>query len=353
MPELTYKSLDEAVAEMLQYWWYATGREPASVEGDILRTVFEAVGFQVEDITTRFDRALEAAIPEAVFAAFGFPRRMSSRARTTLRFSRSTPAPVEIPIPAGTRARTPSGLVYATVQDTAIPVGGTAADAPAEALEAGFRYNVPPGAIGTLMDVLPGVEGVTNPVPASGGEDEETLEAQRRRFALWIASIARGTKAALAAAALSARGTDGSAVEEVLVVDGVDIPSLPPGHVLVYVDAVPSLTPPLQAALQTALEGMRAAGVRVSVRAVDRVPVDVAFVLERTPAEALGAALEAVRSYFRRLRIGEKVSYENLIVAIASAHPAIQEVRLDAPAGDISVGPFARAVLGQISGGVS
>uniref|UniRef100_A0A7C5VFT4 Baseplate protein J-like barrel domain-containing protein n=1 Tax=Thermus caliditerrae TaxID=1330700 RepID=A0A7C5VFT4_9DEIN len=353
MPELTYKSMDEAVAEMLRWWWYATGQEPATVEGDVLRTLFEAVGYQVEDITTRFDRALEAAVPEAVFAAFNFPRRQAAKARTTLRFSRAAPAPLEVPIPKGTRAQTPSGLLFVTLEDTAIPSGGLAADAPAEALEAGRRYNVPAGAVHILVDALPGVDAVTNPAEALGGEDEETLEAQKRRFALWIASIARGTKAALAAAALSARGTDGSAVEEVLVVDGVDIPSLPPGHVLVYVDAVPSLTPPLQAALQTALEGMRAAGVRVSVRAVDRVPVDVAFVLERTPAEALGAALEAVRSYFRRLRIGEKVSYENLIVAIASAHPAIQEVRLDAPAGDIPVGPFARAVLGQISGGVS
>lgn len=353
MPEKTYKSLEEAVAEMLQWWGYVTGTEPAAVEGDILRTLFEAVGYQIEEITTRFDRALEAAIPEAIFQAFGFPRREGRKARVRLRFTRLTPAPVEILIPSGTRVASPSGVVFATVEEIAIPLDGLQAEALAEAVEEGRRYNLPAGSLTLLVDAIPGVDGVTNPGPAEGGEDPETPEEQRRRFALWLAQIARGTKAALAAAALEAASPDGAQVKEVLVVDGVDLPSLPPGHVSVYVDAAPSLTPALEEALRTALDRVRAAGIRVRVRPVERVPVDVAFTLERTPAHALAAALEATRAYFDGLRIGEKVSRENLLVAIATAHPEIAEVALHAPTADVAVSPFARAVLGGLSGGVS
>lgn len=256
-------------------------------------------------------------------------------------------------MPQGTRAQTPSGLVFTTLEDAVIPPGGLHADAWAEAFEAGYRYNVPPGTITLLVDALPGVEAVTNPQAATGGEDDEPLEAQKRRFALWLAQIAKGTKGAIAAAALGARGVDGATVREVLVVDGVDLPFLPPGYVRVYVDAEPDLSPALQEALRAAIDEVRAAGVRVMVSQVERVPVNVAFTLERTSAAALPSALEAVRSYFAGLRIGEKVSQENLLVAIANSHPGIAEVALHMPTSDITIAPFARAVLGSLSGGVS
>lgn len=352
MPERTYKSLDEAVAEMLQWFWYATGREPAMVEGDVLRTVFEAVGFEVEDITTRFDRALEAAIPEAVFAAFGFPRLEAKKAQVTLRFSRFTPAPYEVLIPAGTRAQTASGLVFRTTQEGTIASGALNADVAAEAFGAGRTYNVPAGAITQLVDGIPGVDAVTNPTPATGGQDEETLEEQKVRFARWIAQIARGTKAALAAAALSAVGSDGARPRAALVLDGATQIGIPPGYAMVYVDGEPSLTPALRDAITAKLEEVRAAGIRVNVLPVNRVPVDVRFALEGTPATALSAALEAVRAYFDGLEVGERVSRENLLVAIHTSHPAIREVDLVQPASDVVVEATSRAVLGSLVGEV-
>lgn len=352
MPTKTYKSMEEAVAEMLQWWWYATGQEPAAAPGDVLRTVFESVGLVVEDITTRFDAALESAIPEAVFVAFGFNRRQARPATTTLRFSRTLPAPREILIPQGTRARTPTGVVFATTEDAYIPEGGMQADAEARAEMPGSAGNVPAGSISLLLDVIPGVEAVTNPVPATGGEDEESLEAQKRRFALWLAQIARGTKAAIAAAALEARVGD-AYVDDVLVIDGMDSPTLPPGHVRVYVDAIPSLSPSLRAVVEANVEAVRAAGIRVQIAAAERRPVDVAFTLENTPADALPHALEAVRAYFRTLRIGQPVRTSELLVAIANSSPLVRGVRLQAPASDIGVSPYTRATLGNLAGGVA
>lgn len=348
MPTKTYKSLDEAVAEMLQWWWWGTGLEPAAVEGDILRTLFEAVGFEVEDITTRFDRALEEAIPEAVFAAFGFPRLRAAKAATTLRFSRTSPAPYDVVIPAGTRAQTLSGLVYATTQEAMIPQGFNVADAPAEAVFAGRIYNVGAGTITQLVDAVPGVEAVTNPVPATGGQDEETLEEQKRRFALWLASIARGTKAAITAAALSAQAPDRERAQEVLVVDPVDNPAIPPGLAIVYVDGTGATSDDLLTAVAAAVEEVRSAGIRVEVRRVERVSVSVHARLD-APPEAMAPASEAVRAYFGALRVGQKVSYENLIVAIHTSHPSIREVTLLSPSQDVLVGPYQRATLGSLT----
>jgi len=353
MPERTYKSLDEAVAEMLQWFWYATGREPAMVEGDILRTVFEAVGFEVEDITTRFDRALEAAIPEAVFAAFGFPRLEAQKAQVTLRFSRFTPAPYEVLIPVGTRAQTASGLVFWTIQEGTIASGALNVDVAAEAFDAGRVYNVPAGAITQLVDGIPGVDAVTNPVPATGGQDEETPEEQGVRFARWIAQIARGTKAALAAAALSTALPGGREVAAAKVRDTVDDSAIPVGYVRVVVDIdPPPPSPPDDLALVGAsLEAMRAAGVLVTPILATRVPVNVAFTLRGTPQD-LNGALEAVRSLFAGLGIGEGLTLDRLKGVIYRAAPEAQALTLTAPASDLTVGAEERLVLGTLSGGL-
>lgn len=342
------KAMEEAVAEMLQWYWYRTGVEPAAVEGDILRTLFEAVGYELEAITAEYDERIRQALPEGVFTAFGFARRPAQPARLTLRFSRATPAPEPISIPQGTRAQTPGGIAFRTLEEAVLPQGGTRVDVPAEAEVPGTLGNVPAGAVTELRDALPGVEAVTNLTPGAGGQDEEDLEAQKARFARYLASLARGTLPALEAAALEVRTPSGLRPAAVLAVDGALDPSIPPGRARVYVDADPAPTSELLGAVAQALEGWRPAGVVLEVLAAGRVSVDLRLRLEGGRPEHVPEATRAVLGFLAGLRIGEALVRERLVAHVAAALPGVYAVRLLTPTADVAVGTYGRVALGSL-----
>ncbi|MGM8838394.1 baseplate J/gp47 family protein [Thermus sp. 93170] len=349
MIQQTFKSMEEALAEMLQWYWYRTGLDPAAEPGDILRTLFEAVAYEVEAITEEFDAAIQRAVPEGVFQAFGFERQPAQPARLVLRFSRATPAPEAIPIPAGTRAQTPGGVGFRTLQDAVLPLGATYVDVAAEAEVPGALGNVPAGAVSQVKDALPGIEAVTNPTPGTGGQDEEPLEAQKARFARYIASLAKGTLGALEVAALSAYDPASQMrPERALAVDAARDPSVPVGTVIVYVDALPAAPSTLLSAVAAACEPVRPAGVVLSVQAVAHVTVDVRVRLEGGAPQDVLPAQQAVQAVFAALGIGEDVVRERLVAAIAPAVSAYA-VRVVAPASDVAVGPYQRAVLGTVT----
>ncbi len=344
--ENVVKPFEEAVAEMLGWWWYRTGIEPDAVEGDILRTLFEAVAFEVEGITTAFDQALEAAIPEAVFQAFGFERLKPAPARLTLRFSRASPAPEDIPIPEGTRGQTPAGLGFRTLQPATLPRGQTYVDVPAECEVPGAQGNVPVGAVSVVKDAIPGIESVTNITAGTGGVDEEPLEAAKERFSRWLAAQAKGTLASIELAALGAE-VGGIRPKRAKAVDLVLDPAVPLGEVRVYVDADnPS---PLLPAVVQAVDPVRPAGVRVQAYAVTRVPVNVRVRLEGGQPGDIPLAQNAVYAHFEALAIGEDVVRERLIARVAEACPGVYAVRLIDPASDVGVGPYEVAVPGTVT----
>ncbi len=344
--ESVVKSFEEAVAEMLGWWWYRTGIEPDAVEGDILRTLFEAVAFEVEGITTAFDRALEAAIPEAVFQAFGFERLKPAPARLTLRFSRASPAPEDIPIPEGTRGQTPAGLGFRTLRPATLPRGQTYVDVPAECEVPGSQGNVPVGAVSVVKDAVPGIEAVTNITAGTGGVDEEPLEAAQERFSRWLAAQAKGTLASIELAALGVE-VGGQRPRRVKAVDLVLDPAVPLGEVRVYVDADnPS---PLLPAVVQAVGSVRPAGVRVQAYAATRRTVNVRVRLEGGQPSDVPLAQNAIYAHFEALAIGEGVVRERLIARVAEACPGVYAVRLLAPASDVSVGPYEVAVPGTVT----
>ncbi|PZA08291.1 baseplate J/gp47 family protein [Meiothermus sp. Pnk-1] len=346
----TFKSLDESLWEMLALWWGRTGIEPDTEPGSVLRTLFEAVAFQVEDLTYRFDRQAEAAIARAAFTAFNFQPRQATQAQTLLRFRRPVPQPAPLRIPKGFRVARFDGVEYETLVEGAIAAGQVLADIPAIAVEPGENGNCPAGAIIVPRSPLPGLEGVSNPQPATGGSDAETLEQQQARFARYIATLQGGTLAGLEAAALLAESPDGERITQALVLDPVVDPSIPAGTVYLYVDnGTASVTPAMLTYLRNTLDAGRPAGIDLRVLAAQPIAVNVTFSLRGTPA-ALEAAKSAAQSYIKNLGIGEKVSRENLITALTIAHPDIREVDLTDPAGDEMIPMGYRAVLGTLSG---
>ncbi|WP_027894463.1 baseplate J/gp47 family protein [Calidithermus chliarophilus] len=344
----TFKTLDEATWEMLALFWGLSGIQPDSEPGSVLRTLFEAVGFEVEDLTWRFDQAARAAIPQAVFEAFGFEPEGARSAQAQVTFYRAAPLPTPLVIPQGFRVARVDGTEYATTAEAQIGAGFAEATVPVAAVIPGEAGNCPAGAIVVPRGALPGLQRITNLLPATGGRDQESLEDQKARFARYIALIHRATPAALEAAALAAAGPNGERAKEVLVLDALKVPTMLPGDVEVFVDDGTGNAPEsLVQAVRLAIAEVRAAGTRVTVSRVGAKAVDVSGAVT-APPEALEPAREAVRAYFRGLRVGQKFDKDALLVAIKTAHPLVDNVSVTQPVDDVLAGPTQRIVLGTL-----
>lgn len=349
MPAPVFKTYDEALAELALAYWGSMGMEPDLVEGSVERSLLEAVAFQVSDLSKRFDRALEAAIPEAVFAAVGFPRIPAVPATVTLEFTTATPSSEAIPVPAGTRATTTDGVEFATTADSFIPFGQSTVLVQARAVTPGSLGNVPAGSITRLASNVPLISSVTNPLPARGGEDAETLEAQRSRFGSYLIGLDRSTAPALTLALLSTSTPLGERLDQVVVVDGLDDNNIPAGTFRYYPYKLGGISNELALALVATASSNRAAGVKVEIGEVSTTSVNVTATVTIAYSGAQDAAQQAARDYIHNLRVGQKVSRENLITALTTSHPGILEVDLIEPAADVAAGAYEKLELGALS----
>lgn len=350
MPASTFKSLDESVADMLRWYYYRTQIAPDSRAGSLLRTTFEAVGFVVEQLSHRFDTALTEAIPEAVFAAFGFEREAAQPAFVALRFSRANPAPENYPIPAGTLAQTSSSVVFATSQPATLAAGTTHVEVMARCLMPGVIGNVPPHSVTQLNALLPGVETVTNPQSGYGGVNAETRDDQAARFARYLATLAKGTPPALTAAALAVRDEHGHRAHHALVVDTYTDDTIPLGTCRIYLYRPGGVPQTLLDAVLAELEfSQRPVGVRLEVAPVTTVSVDVTATIYGRRSNALGDAEAAAYRFFDQLAIGEGVDYERLIAQLVSASADIYSAKVFAPATSVPIGRYERAEVGTLT----
>lgn len=340
----TFKTLDETLWEMMAYFFASTGKRPDPEPGGVLRTIFEAVAFEVEELTHRFDHAAKKAIYESVFNSFDFEILGATPAMTLLRFER-TPNPAGMTIPEGTRVGRADGLEYATVAEAIIPADAAYVDVAGVCLQAGAIGNATTGTINIPRTSMPGLSKAHNITPATLGKDGESLEETIRRFALYVASLHKATIPALRATALAHIGPGGERVTEALVLDHVSKPALAPGVVEVWLD---NGTATVSANMRSSVLGVLepAAGAVLSVHSVTPKPIHMTYQITG-PAEALPSCLEAAKAYLLGLRPGQKVSRENLIAILTNADNRILEVTLNLPEADTAVTQTERAVFGS------
>jgi phage-related baseplate assembly protein len=116
----------------------------------------------------------------------GITRRLATFAGGTVVFGRSTPAPADIFIPAGTRVSTsqPPPLVFATTAPQTLRRGNLSVEAPIQSLNAGAGGIVDAGTIQVLHRPILGIETVSNTVAtqfAGTSEDDTALRARVQR----------------------------------------------------------------------------------------------------------------------------------------------------------------------------
>lgn len=274
-------------------------------------------------------------------ADFGFFRHGATPALGQVVFNRFT-ASTRAVIPVGSEVKTNDGSqLYAVVAERGNAAFSTETNSyvmddgvssllvPVKAMRAGAAGNALAGMITVISGTIPFVDTVTNTSPMTSGQDAESDPAFRARFIRWIASLARGTKAAIEYALSTVPGCLSWTLTENQTLDG----TAKPGYFFAVVDNG-SETPSRQFIEQVmlAIENYRAFTVVFGVfpPVIKRIRVSTTIeIADEAERQGVLVVIEAaLRHYFASLRIGQSVSYTQLIRVTYAASTLITNVTL-------------------------
>lgn len=341
--------------------------------GSVARTMIEAPAAEMDELYQNILIGLKEAIPVSVFTTFGFEKIAAVAASGVVRFSTGGPlATSPITVPVGTVVKVPStSQTYATLAAGTINTGQSYVDILVAAQTAGAAGNVAASTVTELSTPVTGVSTVTNPAPFTNGRDEETDDERKSRFQGYVSTLARGTKAAIVYGAKTAKLVDANGliteyVAQANVVEPyVGNPTQPISLVNVYIHNGASAT---SASLVTeaqrvidgyvtatgeSIAGWKAAGVKVVVAAAADLTVYVTANLTvkggYVEADAITAAIDAVKSYIQGLDVGETAVLSEIVAIIMRDVPGVYNVTVTAPTGDVTATSSQKIIPGTVT----
>ena len=186
------KSFNRIYGDMVNYIIANQDRLTDFNDGSVLASQIEATAREIAMLYVACRVGFSTHLRSLPYSVFGFRMKEGVRASTRVVLSRSRPFAHETPIPAGTVVAAGS-LSFATTEAAVVPAGGTDSPGiPAVAASVGDGFNVDTGAISTLISTLPNdIVSVSNPEPATGGENAEDWAAYMDRFADHILGLQR------------------------------------------------------------------------------------------------------------------------------------------------------------------
>ncbi len=315
--------------------------------GSVARTVVEAIGREIAVLYEQLELVYKSGFLDTaegtaldfVVALLGLERIRAGRRAGEVSFARSTPAPGDVTVPAGTVVATiPIGekqqvFEYETTGARTLRQGQSEVAAPIRfrptpEQEAAFvTGEVAAGAIRLLPKPIVGIETVTNPEATTRGGEDERDEELRRRAKNAMAGAGKSTLDALRAAVLR----HGPGVEVV----AQELPRGLPGEVRLMISGAED--DERRAAIEQSVLATKAAGVMVDLGAAHAVRVTIKLRLEtgedvELSGEEKGRLEESVRSAVARhlggLRAGESLK-RNALIALALADERFREVAVE------------------------
>ena len=193
------------------------------------------------------------------------------------------------------------------------PQGVQSITVPVAASAAGMAGNVQAGSISLLGTAIPGVDTVTNLLPLTGGAAEETDQALRIRFVVYLNTRSRATEEAIVNAIISVQQGLSYVVQENITYAGVVLP----GHFTIIVDDG-SGTPPatLLASVFSAIDQVRPIGSSFSVNAPVLLSAEIFFLIKMDDNsisdQTKSAISAAVASYTNGLDVGQALRFSRL-----------------------------------------
>lgn len=207
---------------MAATWAAQTNTTPSLEHGDPLLALWLSVAVQLDFLQAQAQLVLAlsraqtstGADLDSWMAQFGLARLPATFATGEETFSTAFPVGTSVIIPVGVVVQTVgAGVQYQVIADPAnsnynaaangyvLAAGQTTTTATVQALVAGSGGNVGANLLTQFGSSLPGISTATNPSPINNGIDAEPDSSFRSRFVLYLATLAKATKAALLAAA--------------------------------------------------------------------------------------------------------------------------------------------------------
>ena len=366
-----------------------TDRNP----GSVTRLLAESFAREYAVLSRQLEAVYRAAFVETaggrdldqLAALVGIERRRRLAAGGTVVFARTTPAPADITVNAGTRLSTaePPAMQFETTEDRTLQRGNLTVEVTVQALAAGAAGVVAANAIRVVNRPILGIDSVSNPQPTRFAGSDETDDALRARVRRAHEGAGRATTGALLSALTTLPGLrekDVRIAEDYLAHPGVvkltvALPEMSSdAERLAAIDRAVALIEetrpvgvriehnidaPLPAGTATPDAGVVAEGgdEALTVGVVDPgsglfMPVDVNVVLTPTSlalapearAELERHALDAVDAYVDDAGIGETLVY-NRLVAQLMLLDGVLDVALEIYPQNAPGGPRRRNVM--------
>lgn len=364
------KDFSSIAASMINWMRTSTKKITDFNVGSVARTLVEAPAAEIEELYQQMFIGLKEAIPVSVYNSFDFNRIEAVSASGLVRVVVTSSASA-ILVPAGTTFTTPANsTIYTSTQDRTIAIGNTFVDVPVAAGSPGLVGNLDAGSSFVLGPTPANFISASNLVAFSNGLDQESDDQRKLRFNAFIASLNRGTVAALdyglkLAVITDSQGNETERVVSAKIVEPwVDDNAQPVGLVNCYIHNGIGATS--SALVNRAREilygyydsngqrvpGWKAAGVNVNVYAATEQPLNVTGNL--TPAsgyveaDLIAAANLAIAAYIRGLPVGD-AAIRSEIIAIVMNIDGVYNFTVSAPAGDTSVAKSVKLMPGTLT----
>lgn len=245
----------------------------------------------------------------------------------------------------GTVCMTAGLVAFETTQAGVLPAGELSVDLPAQAVEPGPGGNVSAGTVRTMAVAPVGVAACTNPVPFTGGREEEGDEELRARILATYQQLPNGTNGAYYA-------------QEALAVEGVTAVRVLPknrgmGTVDVIIAGVEGLPgEELLRQVQERLEQKREIAVDVAVLAPEPVAVRLILSVKPKPGLLPGPVIARVQEAMETWFDGSMLGRDLLLAQIGQRIYQVEGVdnyRIEGPANDVVVAENQLPVLESVS----
>lgn len=345
-------------ASMVNWMKVATKKVTDFNIGSIVRTIVEAVAAEIDELYQQMFVGLKESIPVATYNSFSFARIEALPSGGMVRVTITSSA-TDTLVSAGTVFKPQNSTqTYTSTQDVVIPAGQTFKDVFVSADVPGAAGNILQGQFFSLSPAIAIMVSAQNLAAFQDGSDRETDEERKLRFNAFIASLPRGTVAALKYGLKLTYLTDAfgnqtervvsSAIIEPWIADPVNQPiSLvncyihngSGGTSSALVARARQIIYGYTDASGVKVPGWKAAGVRVEVYAASEVTLNVSGVLTVLPgfedqeSDLETQAEQVIYAYIIGLEIGEKAIRAKMIELVMEL-PGVYNFVPSTPAGD-------------------
>ena len=191
------KDFISIVASMLNWSKASTNRISDYNVGSVARTLMEAPAAEIDELYQQMFIGIKEAIPVATYNSFDFGKLDAISAGGLIRVQ-ITPAATGTVIQAGTTFAAPGlASTYTSIQDTTIPAGSSFTDISVKADTPGTAGNIAAQQAFTLTPSPSNFVSASNLSAFASGQDVESDDERKLRFAAYISSISRATNAAI------------------------------------------------------------------------------------------------------------------------------------------------------------